>query len=369
MSIRPPGKDLNKQQRPGLADVARQAGVSTATVSRVLNAPDKVRPGTRMRVEAAIEQLAYVPDGAARGLASGRLRSIGAIVPTLDNAIFATCIGTLQRCLDARGFSLLIATSEYDPALELRSAQALLSRGIDGLMLVGNHHPDALNRYLQRSGLPCVRTWVYDPGQPTPTIGFDNQAAAARVASYLLDLGHRRIGMIAGQTDRNDRAAARVAGVRSALAARGVLLPEALLVQRPYDIAAGREGLRTLLAHPQPPTAVICGNDVLALGALLETQALAVPVPEALSITGFDDLPIAGNLVPALTTVRVPAAELGRRTADFLLARLEGLRPPAHTELPVDLVVRGTTMPPPATQPPPHQLAAPSAQGARDALP
>ena len=346
--MRNPDKEWNKQQRPGLADVARRAGVSTATVSRVLNAPGKVRTSTRLRVEAAIEQLAYVPDGAARGLASGRLRSIGAIVPTLDNAIFATCIGALQRRLDAHGFSLLIATSEYDPALELRAAQALLSRGIDGLMLVGNHRPETLNRYLERSGLPCVRTWVHAPDQASPTIGFDNHSAAARVAGYLLDLGHRRIGMIAGQSDRNDRAAARVAGVRSVLADRGVPLDAALLVQRPYDIAAGREGLRALLANPEPPTAVICGNDVLALGALLETQALGVAVPQALSLTGFDDLPIAANLVPALTTVRVPAAELGRRTADYLLAKLEGRNPPAHTELPVDLVVRGTTMPPPA---------------------
>ncbi len=333
-------------ETPGIEDVANLAGVSTASVSRALNDPGRVRPATRKRVMEAIEQLGYVPDAAARALSSRRLRTIGAIVPTLDNAIFASGINALQRRLAQRDFTLLVASSEYDQSEELREANALIARGVDGMMLVGAAHPAALYEMLARKPLPFVNCWTYSADTPHPCIGFDNRLAMHRVADYLLSLGHRRIGMISGFTAENDRARERLEGVRQALARHGLEIRPGQLLERAYEVRDGREAARLLLRLPEPPTALICGNDVLAMGALFEAQAQGIAVPRALSIVGFDDLPISANLVPALTTVRVPVGEMGRRAADYLLDRLAGHAPPMHIELEADLIVRGTTAAP-----------------------
>jgi LacI family transcriptional regulator len=181
-------------------------------------------------------------------------------------------------------------------------------------------------------------------------VGFDNARAMAQVVRYLLDLGHRHIAMLAGQTRDNDRAAARVAGVREALRAAGLSLPAARLVERPYELAAARDGLRVLLQADPAPTAVVCGNDVLATGALLEAARLGVAVPGQLSIVGFDDLDLAGHLQPGLTTVRVPAEEMWRLAADRVLDALRGVEVPRSTEIEVALVVRGSTAPPPGAR-------------------
>ncbi len=332
-----------------LADVARLAGVSTASVSRVLNNPGKVSPQTRLRVQAAIDELGYIPDAAARALASRRTQTMGAIVPTLDNAIFASCINALQRRLAHHGYTLLVASSEYDADEELREATALVLRGVDGLLLVGEAHHKGLYALLERKRIPFVNTWTYRTEAEHPCIGFDNRAAARRVAEYLMDLGHREIAMLAGLTAGNDRATARVEGVRAALAARGLGLSPERLLECPYGIREGREALRVLLRVQPAPTAVICGNDVLALGALLECQALGIPVPGALSITGFDDLPLSAQLHPPLTTVHVPAAEMGVLAADYLVGCRERATPPAallQREAEAMLIVRGTTAPP-----------------------
>jgi LacI family transcriptional regulator len=330
-----------------LGDVARLAGVSTASVSRVLNDPERVSLRIRTRVEAAIAELGYVPHGAARALASRRTRIVGAIVPTLDNAIFAACINALQRRLTRSGYTLLIACSEYDPAEELHEARALVGRGIEGIMLVGTLHDPRLYPLLDGRRIPFVNTWTYASDAPHPCIGFDNRRAAARIADYLLSLGHRRIAMVAGTTRNNDRAAARVEGVRAALHDQGLTLPEDYRIEQPYGIREGREALRRLLRLPAPPTAVIGGNDVLAFGVLLEALSRGLQVPRQLSVTGFDDLPLASHLQPPLTTLHVPSAEIGSLSADYLLARLAGQAPLAQCEIEVGLVVRATTAPPP----------------------
>ncbi len=244
------------------------------------------------------------------------------------------------------GYTLLLATSDYDPLKNQSAARRLIERGIDGMMLIGEQHHPSIFQMLDAKGLPYVVTWVYSPRSVRPCIGFSNHNAAYRMASYLVDVGHRRFGMIAGVTTNNDRATERVAGVRAALAARGLVLAPEMLLERPYGIAEGRQALRILFEKENPPTAVICGNDVLAFGALFEARVLGIQVPKSLSIVGFDDLPLARHIDPPLTTMHVPSAEMGRRAADYLLARLRAEMPPACTELEVGLIVRETTAPP-----------------------
>jgi LacI family transcriptional regulator len=330
-----------------LSDVARLADVSTATVSRALTLPHKVRPDTLKRIEAAVQSLGYVAHGAARALATRRTHTIGAVIPTLDNAIFANTTHALQKALDDAGYTLLLASHEFDAGTELRVTRALIARGVDGLVLVGATHPPDLFRLMETHGVPYVLSWALDKAGRHPCVGFDNRAAATRLVKYLLELGHRRFAMISGITLNNERALERRDAVRDALAARGIKLAPSCVVEKPFTLGAGREGLAELLdARQGAPTAVICGNDVLAIGAIAECHARGLRVPEDVSITGFDDMEIAALITPSLTTVRFPTAELGSLAAQHLLARLAGKSVPQRRELPVELVVRESTAPP-----------------------
>ena len=320
--------------------------MSIATVSRALNTPDKVNDGIVARVRSSADALGYVPYRAARSLVSRRFNAIGAIVPTIDNAIFAKATQALQSQLNAHGYTLLLASTEYDPAREIVEVQTLVEHGVDGIVLVGAEHQPGVERLLLAKRIPFVNTWIYEAASAAPCIGFDNRAAMGRIANYLLDLGHRRFAMIAGVTRNNDRAAQRVAGVREALGARGLELPVARVIECPYSIADGRSATAMLLAQAEPPTAVICGNDILAFGALFECLAKRVRVPEALSVTGFDDLDLALHMQPPLTTMRVPAIEMGLRAADYLIARGRDDTVAHRIELEPSLIVRGTTGPP-----------------------
>ncbi|HET6493602.1 MAG TPA: LacI family DNA-binding transcriptional regulator, partial [Burkholderiales bacterium] len=204
-----------------LADVARLAKVSTATASRALTLPHKVKPHTLARVQHAVQALGYVAHGAARALASRRTRTIGAVIPTLDNAIFANTTHALQKTLDEAGYTLLLASHEFDADVELRVTRALIERGIDGLVLLGtSHHPDVF-RMIEANRIPYVLTWALDPRGVHPCVGFDNRVAATRLADYLLEIGHREFAMISGITVNNERARERMEGVRQALATRG----------------------------------------------------------------------------------------------------------------------------------------------------
>lgn len=337
---------------PTIEDVAAAAGVSTATVSRVFNRPETVREALRRKVEAAVTRLGYVPHAGARALMLRRSGTVGAIFPTVDNAIFAKAIDALQRRLAERGMQLLLATSDYDPDTEARQALNLLTCGVDALVFCGcAQRPDLLQRLRQR-GVPMVHVMSWPAPDEVVTVGFDNARAMGQVVRYLLDLGHRRIAMLAGITRDNDRAAARVAGVRAALAAAGVELPDSRIVERKYSLSAARDGLRALVRARPAPTAVICGNDVLAFGALLEAQRSGIDVPGQLSIVGFDDLELAAHVHPALTTVRVPADEMWRMAADRVIDALRGIDVQHATEIEVALVVRESTAPPPAARRP-----------------
>ena len=335
-----------EQAKAKLDDVARVAGVSLATASRALSSPELLKPGTLARVREAARLLGYVAHGAARALASRRTHTVGAVIPTLDNPIFAHSTQALQRALGEQGYQLLLGSHEYDSEREVQVTRALLERGVDGLVLVGTDHSPELYQLLLGFRIPHVLTWSLDESGHHDCVGFNNREAAARVAQYLYDLGHREFAMISGLTEHNDRARDRITGVREALAARGIELAPQRLVETPFSVQSGREALRALLRFAPRPSAVVCGNDVLAQGVMIEAHALGIVVPHALSVTGFDDIELAAQAPPGLTTVRIPTAEIGRRVAQHILARLNGEPVEQRTEFAVELIVRGSTAPP-----------------------
>lgn len=333
--------------RSSAKDVARLAGVSTATVSRALNLPDRVDPETRERVREAVDKLRYVPHGVASALRSQRTQMIGAVVPSFDYALYARTTSALQRALDEHGYSLVLAAHHYDLATEVRVTEQLIRHGVDAFAFVGTDHDGALYRLLDNYGRPYVLTWGNDPSRRHPSIGFDNAAATREVTRHLLELGHRRFGLISAPTEGNDRARERGTGVREALAAQGVALDPRCVRFGPIALASGTSAMRELLRMKRRPTAVVATNDVFAVGAMIACREARVRVPQDVSITGVDNTDLGATQTPALTSVRTPIVEIGDAAARQLVARLEGLPAQLHQQMAFELVTRGSTGPPP----------------------
>lgn len=330
----------------GIRDVARLAGVSTATVSRVFNSPETVSEAVRHTVKEAATTLAYIPHNAARALSSRRSRTLGIVIPTIQNSIFAEQVEHLQRRGAALGYSLFVALSGFSRQDELQQVRELVRNGIDGIMLVGANHLPEVYKLLKSRGIAYVNTSTGDPDSPHPNVGFDNAAAMARTARYLLSLGHRHICVISGDVEESDRARLRLDGARQAMQEAGVPLTDDRIFVTSYGMDASRSACRELMRRAPQTTAIMCHNDVQAFGALLELQRLDLPVPGAVSITGFDDLEWARHLSPALTTVRIPWGRMAEIAAEMLVSQLDGRDYQRSTVLESDLVVRDSTAPP-----------------------
>jgi len=331
---------MKRKPAPTLHDVARQAGFSTATVSRALNAPALVTDSTRELVLRTVEELGYTPNFGGRALVSNRSNTIGAVIPTMDNAIFARGLQAFQETLSDAGVTLLVASSGYDGAREFEQIRTLVSRGTDGLMLIGMERPAQSYAFLDRRRIPYVLTWSYRSNQKACFVGFDNRLAAQAIARKVIACGHRRIAMIAGITASNDRASDRVDGVRAALDEAGLSGRDLPIVEAIYSLGGGRRACASLLERSPRPTAVICGNDVLAVGAMTQVKALGLRVPDDISITGFDDIELAEVAQPGLTTVHVPHRRMGEAAARMLLAIRDGTTDGEGIELETHVVMR-----------------------------
>jgi LacI family transcriptional regulator len=334
-------------QSIGLRHVARAAGVSTATVSRAINRPEVVSAGLRERITLAVKQLGWVPDGAARALTTRRSHTIGAVFPTLSVGDFARATHAIQAELLQSGYTLLLACSEYDLDQELRQVRKFIERGVDGLILVGQAHHADLAPLLARRRMPFVNTFVYDPQTHGTCVGPDNRKALMSMTDYLADLGHVRFGVIAQSTRNNDRASARLDGIRDALAMRGLAVRPQHFAIGLWSVAEGRSLFGRVITADPRPTAVICGNAHLTVGALLEALAMGLEVPEEVSIVGYDDIEVMSHLPVPLTTVRVPGQVIGRSAAQVLIARLEGRSLDIPLESEAEIVIRASSGPPP----------------------
>lgn len=339
------GQVLRKQAV--VEDVARLAGVSAATVSRALSHPTLLKQETLRCVLEAIDKLGYVPHGAARALASRRSLTVGAVIPSLENAIFATTAFALQRVLDESGYALVLACNEYDLDAELRITRKLIERGVDALVIVGTQHRPELFALLSRFQMPYVCTWAYDEEESLPCVGFDHRLATSSVVAHLLQLGHRDFGVVSTVTHENDRARARLAGVRETLRSAGIELPPERIVEKPFSFNEGKDAFARLMKLDRRPTAVVCLNDVLAIGALAGAHEAGLIVPRDVSITGCEDLEVAASVHPGLTTVRYPTSEMGHHAGVLLLAKLRGEAVQTSLTFPTQLIVRGTTSAPP----------------------
>lgn len=331
---------------PTLDDVARAAGVSTATVSRCLNLPERVAKPTLDRVMRSVEELGYTPNFGARVMAAKRTFTIGAVIPTMENAIFARGLQAFQEELRKRGYMLLVTSTAYDPDVEKEQIRALVAHGADGVLLIGYDRAPEIHAYLEQQNVPALVSWAFSEDQPQHAIGFDNRRSMRDLARHVLELGHTRIAVISGETRGNDRAQQRVEGIRDALREAGHNPDDLAIIETPYGVQNGEDAFDALMRSDLRPSVVLCGNDVLAVGAVRRAQDLGLRVPEDISVTGFDDIELARIVRPSLTTVHVPHQEMGRRAAQELLGMVEKTSPGVSVELETSLRMRETLGPP-----------------------
>ncbi|MBV9240171.1 MAG: LacI family DNA-binding transcriptional regulator [Xanthobacteraceae bacterium] len=322
-------------------DVARAAGVSVTTVSRVLNNPDLVVSEKQELVQRALQTLDYIPNQLARSLISRRSKAIGLVVPTISNPVFAPTIEAIERALDRAGYAVLIHCCERDPEREFKQVRTLIERGVDGVILTGSVHVPELAALLARTKLPYVSQDVAVDLPLGPSIALDNAGALEIAIDYLHEMGHRAIavltGPIANTPPINDRFASAVGRIK----AHGLTLPDDwLVITDDYRGVTVKAAAARLFALRHRPTAVVCTGDILALGVVSEARAQGLRTPEDLSIIGCGDTDMGHYVDPPLTTVHMPFAEMGEAAVAHLLALLEGRAPPPFMVLPARLVVR-----------------------------
>lgn len=325
--------------------VAQLAGVSTATVSRALKNPEVVADATREAVLAAVARLGYTPNFLARNLRTLKSHVVLALVPDIGNPFFSEIIKGMEQVAHQHGYSLLLGDTHDDPAREMEYASRVTTRQADGLVTLSSRVPfKNYKELIKRRALPpMVNACECVSDSAIPTVQIDNEAAALKAMQYLLDLGHRRIGFVTGPlTSRlsNDR----LKGYANALARAGIVEREQLIAVGDFTAESGVAAAETFLAMKQPPTAVFCSNDEMAIGLCRTLRARQVRIPEQISVVGFDDIPLARYFDPPLTTILQPKMEIGREAMRMLCGMLAGM-PPAkpHLVLPYQLVVRDST--------------------------
>jgi LacI family transcriptional regulator, gluconate utilization system Gnt-I transcriptional repressor len=336
-----------RRKRSTLADVAKLAGVSAVTVSRALRQPGMVSAALRDRVDAAVSELAYVPDVAASRLASARTHAIGVVVSSLTNGVFADYIRALHDTLLPAGFQVVVFSSRYSATEEEKVVATLIGQHPEAIIIAGIDQTSHARRLLERSGVPVVQTFELTDDPIDINVGLSQRQGGDAATRFLIDQGHRKIGYIAARLD--SRAHARMAGYHRAME-EARLDTDGLVATtpRPSSVSAGGELLSTILDRRSDLEALFCCDDNLALGALFECQRRGIAVPDQISIIGFNDLEFAACAHPPISSVATPRYEMGRLAAEIVMKIIETGERPANRRIDVGFAIRarGSTLPP-----------------------
>jgi LacI family transcriptional regulator len=333
----------SKRSRPTIYDVARLAGVSTATVSRALNGTGQIAPATRATIDAAVEQLGYRPNTIARSLVTKSTQTIAFLLPDITNPFYAALVSGIQQYALSHGHTMLLCTTEGDAEREEQYLSLLRAKQVDGALVDGLVlPPDRIARFVE-DGFPIVCLDRDIDSNAIPLVQVDNRLGGRLATQHLIDLGHDRIAHVTGaRTLRISED--RLAGFRDALAAIGVTPDPRLVAEGGFTEEGGYDATRTLLETGEEFTAVFAANDLSALGVLHALAESGRRVPEDVSVVGFDDLRLSAYTTPPLTTIRQPAAEIGQRATELLIDLTHGrrVRKLRHLLEP-ELVVRAST--------------------------
>jgi LacI family transcriptional regulator, galactose operon repressor len=335
-------------QRVKLIDVALEAGVHPGTASRALNPAtrDRVSPETSRRILKVAEKLGYFPNTIARGLRTSKSFVVGMVVPDITNPLFPPMVRAAEQVLSLAGYTLVLTDTDNDSATERRQVEQLRARGTDGFIIATARWKDPLLEEIADHGVPTVLVNRNTASRRLPYVGGDDRTGVQLAVEHLAKLGHQRMVHLGGPQDTStgrDRASAFLQAVDGLGLSTG---PNQVSACRSYTEAAGAEAARQLLRSTQDITAIVCGNDLIALGALSVLAEAGIACPEDMSVVGFNNMAMVDRLTPPLTTVRLPLQQIGELSARLLLAEIERRTHnagPAQTLLGVQLEVRGTT--------------------------
>lgn len=294
------------------------------TVSRFLRTPEAVSDDTRIKITEAIRHSGFVPNYAARSLVSQQSQIVVALFPTLMNSVFSGTIEEFSRQLSLHGYHLLLGETSFDIEVEQRLLSGLLGWRPAGIILTGSEHTVQTRRMLDNSQAPVIEVWNLPKRPFDMAVGFSNRSAAYEMTKSLHDWGYRRIGFMNLHYPHNDRSVDRRNGYRDAMNDLGLPISRGMEINVPFGVDSGKTAVQKLLAGNERLDALLCASDTLAVGALMGALRAGIRVPEDLAIAGFGDVELASSVVPSLTTVRVPRAEIARETARLLMARLQG---------------------------------------------
>lgn len=327
-----------------IKDVALRAQVSTTTVSHVVNHTRFVSDKVRAEVEAAIRELGYVPSAVARSLKSNTTKTIGMLIPNCSNPYFAEIVRSVEDHCFGAGYTLILCNTDDDPHRQGVYLQVLSEKRIDGMIIISTGEDEALRRLLQGLPIPTVLLDREIDEVHCDLVETAHLQGGLMATQHLIDLGHRRIACLAGPADLNP-SAQRIAGWRTALAQSGLTAQaQDLLWHSDFSSQGGFTTMQSILAAPQPPTAVFVCNDLMCIGALSAAHEAGVRVPQDMSLIGFDDIELARFASPALTTIAQPKHRIGVTAVDMLLERIQGGRVQARQVLlQPELVVRHST--------------------------
>ena len=327
-----------------IRDVGKIAGVSTATVSRVINTPKRVGLQTRERVFKAMETCHYKYNALARGFVTKQSHTLGLIVPTITNPVFAESTRGVQDIANQEGYQVLLGNSDYQYQKENNLTDTLRQRQVDGLLITTTDLRGKALKSLVDDGFPFVLLYSTVRKGPMSAVGIDNFQGGYRATEHLVQRGHNCIAMLAGDFSFSDKSLHRWHGYKKCLKDHGIPYRSSLVLQTQYTLESGREGIKRLLSLNHALSAVFCSNDFLALGVMQGAREMGMTIPEQLSVVGFDDMAISSYINPSLTTIRQPAYEMGQIGVQVLLSQIRDRNhKPVHRILPTNLVVREST--------------------------
>ena len=341
----------SRSRMANIYEVARRAGVSTATVSRVLSQPNVVAPDTRRRVLQTVERLGYEPNASAKNLRTLKTDKLLVTVPDLSNPFFSLILQGIEDAAQREGYSVLVGDTQHDEKREERYALMLRRKEADGLIFLGHRMPKEATSYIRSVAprcAPVVNGCEFTPTLGVPSVHIDNAKAAYQAMDHLYGLGHRRIGIVTGPLVSplsRDRLRGATARAKKAKAER-----EFIVIHGDFSIESGAAAAERLLGRSERPTAVFCFNDEMAMGVVEVARRMGARVPQQLSVVGFDDIRFARHMDPPLTTIAQPMRQIGEGTVRLLLSILAGghdAETPESVTLPHKLVVRASTAPPP----------------------
>ena len=320
---------------PSIKQVALQAGVSTATVSRLLNKPESVSSDTAGKINEAIAALGFRPNFNGRNLRAGRSRTVGVVVPTLSNTVFAQCLQGIELAARALDYSVMFTATEYRQEDEAAAVNLLLSHRVDGVILtVADASASGTLDVLDREGIPYVLTYNQPQQASRLSVSVDNRAAAHDAVAHLIALGHTRIQMLTGQFNASDRAIQRYHGYLDAMRAHGLTPMTPIEVPRHTGLTSAH--LQAFADPQQCPSALFCSNDLLALAAMRDLRELGLRVPEDISVMGFDGIPLGEMMSPVLASAVQPSEQIGEvalRTLVAAIGQAEGVAGPVSQTL------------------------------------